>query len=203
MTIQDKAGGKLAVLSKPMDTRPKMISFGWFVVFLFTGGICVHWVMYDGNTAAMLSASVFAIASFGAAYRFINKAAMGEQLFIGSGELRVIKKGLITRTYVYELAAIYNFRQLGKTAPTRHPLAGESFDALGFQTQQELIRELHGDDRLAFDYQGWVIEFGENIYSWEFEELAALVAAAGGDVYRPGPQGSPESSELPSAEEGV
>ena len=187
MTIQDKAGGKLAILSKPMDTRPKMLNFAWFVVFLFSGGLFIHLALRDVSIGAVLFASVCAIACFIAAYRFIYKAAMSEQLFIGSGELRVIKKSFTIKTHVFDLAAISNFRHLEKSAPSRHPLAGESFDSLGFQTQQVMIRELHGDNRVAFDYDGWVMEFGENIYSWEFEELATLVAAAGGDVMMPEP----------------
>lgn len=30
---------------------------------------------------------------------------------------------------------------------------------------------MHGDNRIAFDYNSKTITFGENIYSWEFEEI--------------------------------
>jgi hypothetical protein len=97
----------------------------------------------------------------------------------------LIKKSFTTRAEVFAIAGVSQFRHLEKAPSTKHPLAGESFDSLGFQTQQELIKELSGDSRMAFDYEGRVIRFGENVYSWEFEEVAALVAAAGGDVVMP------------------
>ena len=185
MTIKDLADGKLAILSKPMDTRPKTLNFAWFLLVLFMAVRSLHYAMNADSNGLIIFSLIAAVVCFVVAFRFIHKAASGEQLFIGSGELRVIKKGLFTKTYRYGLAEISNFRYLEKPGATRHPLAGESIDYLGFQTQQEMIRELHGDNRLAFDYEGWVIAFGENVYSWEFDELAVLVAEAGGHVYVP------------------
>ena len=34
---------------------------------------------------------------------------------------------------------------------------------------------MHGDNRLAFDYKSQTITFGDNIYSWDFDQLADLV----------------------------
>ena len=56
-----------------------------------------------------------------------------------------------------------------------HPLAGKSFDYLGFQTEQKVINEMYGDNRLAFDYNGRTISFGKNVYSWEFDEIANYI----------------------------
>ena len=42
---------------------------------------------------------------------------------------------------------------------------------------------MHGDNRLAFDYNGKTITFGENVYSWEFEELENLLYSITGSYY--------------------
>jgi hypothetical protein len=67
---------------------------------------------------------------------------------------------------------------------TKHPLAGETFDYLGFQTEQKVISEMHGDNRLAFDYENKTVTFGENIYSWEFDELQILLYDITGNDFR-------------------
>lgn len=34
---------------------------------------------------------------------------------------------------------------------------------------------MHGDNQLAFDYDGKTIKFGNNIPSWDFEELQSIL----------------------------
>jgi hypothetical protein len=182
MTIKDTGDGYLVLLSKPMDSRPKLLHFFWFILFFFTGGRFIHEAIHGESAGPVVFACAVSVLFFVLSYRFINKAYLSEQLFIGRGELRLIKKNFTTRVRVFSMADVSQFRHLGKTPATEHPLKGQTFDALGFQTQQELIKDLGGNGRMAFDYQGRVVVFGENVYSWEFERLAALVAAAGGDV---------------------
>jgi hypothetical protein len=43
---------------------------------------------------------------------------------------------------------------------------------------------MHGDKRLAFDYRGKTIQFGENIYSWDFDELNILIYDISGNDLR-------------------
>ncbi len=43
---------------------------------------------------------------------------------------------------------------------------------------------MHGDDRLAFGYNGKTITFGENIYSWDFEQLEILLYDITGNDFR-------------------
>jgi hypothetical protein len=62
----------------------------------------------------------------------------------------------------------------------KHQLAGESFDYLGFETQQQVINEMHGDKRLAFDYKGNTVTFGENVYSWDYDTLKEVLQEATG-----------------------
>lgn len=55
---------------------------------------------------------------------------------------------------------------------------------MGFQTARQVINEMHGDNRIAFDYNGRMITFGENVYSWEFEELEVLLYEVTGNDLR-------------------
>ena len=71
----------------------------------------------------------------------------------------------------YDISGIRGFRFIEKPVLTPHPLAGVTFDYLGFQTAQHVINELYGDHRIAFDYKGATISFGKNLYSWDYEEL--------------------------------
>jgi hypothetical protein len=43
---------------------------------------------------------------------------------------------------------------------------------------------MHGDNRLAFDYEGRIITFGQDVYSWEFEELEILLYDITGNDFR-------------------
>lgn len=70
---------------------------------------------------------------------------------------------------------ISGLHHLDKPTVTEHPLAGQTFDYLGFQTQQAVINEMHGDNRIAFSHEGKTITFGQNMYSWDLEELAAML----------------------------
>jgi len=109
------------------------------------------------------------------AFRFLNKILMTEKIFVNEKELRLIKKGFLNSEQTsFEISKISNFRHLEKPELPRHPLAGQTFDYLGFQTEQQVINEMHGDNRLAFDYNGKTIFFGQNVYSWDFEELDTL-----------------------------
>ncbi len=106
----------------------------------------------------------------------MNNALRKESLLITPEKITLIKKSLYTtEKKEFDPKKISGFRHLGKPELTKHPLAGESFDYLGFQTEQQVINEMHGDNRLAFEYDGRTINFGENIYSWDFDELLVLL----------------------------
>ncbi|MBS1916668.1 MAG: hypothetical protein JST87_10320 [Bacteroidetes bacterium] len=101
---------------------------------------------------------------------------MGEKIFINANKFLLTKSGFLhTQKKTYEISKITNFRNLDKPEISKHPLAGETYDYLGFQTEQQVINEMHGDNRLAFDYENKTISFGQNVYSWEFEEMQAVL----------------------------
>jgi prepilin signal peptidase PulO-like enzyme (type II secretory pathway) len=178
MTITDSADGKEVVLSKAFDSRAKILYIIYFIAFTLTG-------LFLGNAfISIASASAVSIIIIGAivavylfaGYRFINKAVQAECLLVAKDRLVIFKIGFLSsKKDSYDINNIYAFRHPDKPEATKHPLAGQSFDYLGFQTGQQVANEMHGDKRLAFDYNGKTIAFGENIYSWDFEALQELI----------------------------
>lgn len=181
MTITPFKDGKLVVLSKPLGTRIKILSLFWYIVFFLTGGfILIRSFGLHHSSLANIFMLLLCTACFIASYRFANKAMETEQLIVDARRLCLIKRGLRPMTRkCFDLASISHFRHLEKPEYAKHPITGENYDYFGFQTTQKLIQEMHGDHRLAFDHDGTTVTFGEHIYSWEFDELAHLLAEFG------------------------
>ncbi|MFN4975974.1 MAG: hypothetical protein ACK5GV_12070 [Bacteroidota bacterium] len=187
MTVKDYKGGKIITLSKAFDTRAKLLNITYFLVF--TVGACVFGVIGSSIVTSDIWFGMLAILVFTAygiaGYKFINKSFQSEKIIIDKTSLTIIKRGIFfAKKDTYENAYISNFTHLDKPKITKHALAGQTFDYLGFQTEQAVINEMHGDNRLSFDYKGKRITFGENIYTWDFEELEILLYDITGNDFR-------------------
>lgn len=124
-------------------------------------------------------------AYFFAGFKFINKAFQSEILIVYTTHLTIIKNGFLnSKKDIYDNVLISNFTHLEKPEITKHPFAGQTFDYLGFQTEQAVINEMHSDNRLSFDYKGKTITFGENLYPQDFEELEILLHDITGNDFR-------------------
>jgi hypothetical protein len=89
---------------------------------------------------------------------------MNEKLFVNKTKFQLIKQGIGKATSrTFDNTKISNFRLLKKVELSKHPLAVNTFDYLGFGTEQKLINEVHGENRLAFDYEGKTIAFGQDL----------------------------------------
>jgi hypothetical protein len=178
MIVKDYKDGKIITFSKPLDSRAKILYAFYFLTFFTTSLFFFYFLLteYDISIVANIIAIIAVVAFCIAAFRFGNKAFMREELFISKKDLQLIRQGILPENRIsYDITKISNFRHLDKPELTKHPLAGETFDYLGFQTEQKVISEMHGDNRLAFDYENKTVTFGENIYSWEFDELQILL----------------------------
>ncbi len=187
MTVKDYQDGKIITLSKAFDNRAKILNIIYFVAFSFAGLLFLNMAISTGTESIGLI--IFTVVVIGvylfAGYRFINKALQTEKLFVNKTNLTISKSGFLSQqNNFYDISQISNFRHLGKPTTTKHPLAGQSFDYLGFQTEQQVINEMYGDNRLAFDYNGRTIKFGENIYSWDFDQLEVLLYDITGNDFR-------------------
>jgi hypothetical protein len=179
ITVKNNKDGKIITLSKAFDTRDKILYIIYFAAFTFAGFIFLNEFIFS-SAEITIGFILFVLAVAGvylfAAYKFINKALQTEKLHVTKTSLTISRKGLFfPQVNTFNAAFITNFRHLAKPEVSKHPLAGDSFDYLGFQTEQKVINEMHGDNRLAFDYNGRTIKFGENMYTWDFEQIEGLL----------------------------
>lgn len=178
MNIKDTPEGKLIVLSQAFDTRPKLLNLLYFTVFFISGLFFLKDFNLDTNniTGTIIIAIVIVILMV-CSFRFANSSISSERVIISDKRIILIKKGLLsTQQQEFDRSQIVNFRHLGRAKITNHPLNGQSLDYLGFQTQDKLISEMHGENRLAFDYRENTIAFGNNIYSWDFEAIEDILS---------------------------
>jgi hypothetical protein len=177
MQIQKDGKGIIITLSQAFDSRLKMLNLFYALLFFFAGHCFVYLGFFTNksNTGATIISTVFAIAFYIASLRFFNKAVLLEKLQINSGEVRWMEKSLFkSRATSFDIKEISNFRFVEKGIMAPHPLAGQSIDFLGFQTQEKMISQLTGDNQLAFDYKGQTISFGADLYSYEFDEIKSV-----------------------------
>ena len=187
MKTKDYKDGKLVTLSDAFDSRAKALYFFYFLVFFSAASIFlrIYLTATDPPVGIVVVSALGTIAFYLGAYRFINKALMSEKLFFNKETLQLIKQGLFgSFVKTYHISDISNFRHLKKPELSAHPLAGQSFDYLGFQTEQKVINEMHGDNRIAFDWKGIPVLFGQDIYSWEFEALEMMLYDVTGNDLR-------------------
>jgi hypothetical protein len=187
MTVKDYKDGKMITLSKAFDTRAKFLNIIYFLVFTCGAsvfGFIASSIITDDIWIGLLAILVFT-AYLIAGYKFINKSLQTEKIIIDKTNLTIIKSGFFsTKKDTYAHAYISNFTHLDKPKITKHALAGQTFDYLGFETEQAVINEMHGDNRISFEYQGKTITFGENMYTWDFEELEILLYDITGNDFR-------------------
>jgi hypothetical protein len=165
------AEGTLFILEKPFDGRGQWL-FIWYAfsfvapVFflLFMAG-----KMWIGGGVEALVHVAAAVASLVIGLRYLTGAWRKDTLLVTPDTIILTEqKGFCRRQQSFTRSAITHLRFLDKPEETPHPLAGKTFDYLGFQVQQQVISEMFGDHRLAFDYEGRTISFGRKIYSWDF-----------------------------------
>lgn len=183
MQIKDYPGGKVITLSSALDSRGKILFVIYFFVFTSLAYAITNFALDNtsNNTIAVLVVLAICGIYFLIGQRFLNKALESEKLVVTKDNLSIVTKRFLSKKeQVFKISSIHNFRHLDKPQLTKHPLAGESVDYNGFQIQQQVINEMSGDNRVAFDYEGRTIKFGQNIYSWDFEEIENTVLTISG-----------------------
>jgi hypothetical protein len=184
--IQDYQDGKLIRLNSPY-ARARILNFFYAANFLGAAAIFIY-LMVDSGTTSILAVT-FAIIFSGAFligfYRFLNKGTETEKLFINQQKLDIIVASVFkTHKRSFLVTGISDFKFLEREQYQPHPLKGETFDYLGFQTQQQVIQDLHSKGRVSFVYQGTQVRFGKELASWEFDELEVLLFDLTGNDFR-------------------
>jgi hypothetical protein len=164
--------GTLFILERPFEKRSKWL-FAFYSIAFFA---LLSWyfgeIFTERDLTSILLLATVVTGYLIAGYRFAAKASRMETLLVTSNTLELIEKGWLHRKKKkFDITKISNLRFVERPVLTAHPLAGLTFDYLGFQTTQQVINELYGDNRIAFDYNGTTISFGKNLYSWDYEDL--------------------------------
>jgi len=188
LKIQDYKDGKLITLSYPVGDRAKILNMFYGFVF-FLSALVFPWMFIENSQGLGLGLSLFTLAMGAvlciAAYRFFKKAFLSEKLFVNEEVLEIIVKSLFTKKrQIFELNKIFDLRFNDKPKYEDHPLKGESFDYLGFQTEQQVIQGLAAEGRLSFEYDGKKVFFGENLFSWDFDEIEGILHGGRGNSNR-------------------
>lgn len=185
MNVSEEGGRKVVILSKAFDSAAKVLSyinffaFSCFTIFIFRA----LWKELDGRPVLFLVVMelIGLVVVIIGGYRFLRRATWKEILIIDTEHLIVRKGSLLgMKNFDFPISALSRFRFLSKPDLTPHPLAGQSMDYMGFDTEQKLVNEVHGDDLMAFDYRGKAFSFGQNTASWEYDEIADLVMQVSG-----------------------
>lgn len=175
--VQDHHDGKLVFLAGP-NSRLRVLNF-FYAFNFFIGSVAFSYLLlteWNKNLVVFILALFPIVVCSIAFYRFINKATETEKLFVNNQRLEIIVSSLFkTQKRSFLLTDISDFKFLEKERFEAHPLKGEAFDYMAFQTEQQVIQNLHSEGRVSFVCNGRQIRFGKELTSWEFNELEVLL----------------------------
>lgn len=181
MTIKDHPNGKIIIFSRPIDTGN---NFTYFIIFFLFGLFFLNLIVTSDkiDTPFLLICSLTGPALLLLiAYRFIEKAFQREKLLVTKYKFTLISTGFITgRKRVFDIRHIENFRHIYLSEPIKPSPTGKLTEA---QIDERLAKRRR-ENRLAFDYKGLTIKFGENIYSWDFDRLEVVLYDVTGNDLR-------------------
>jgi hypothetical protein len=187
--IEHSNDGKIIKLSAPLSNRVKILDL--FYALMFLAATIIFGYMFVTQWSLSISATIIsglAVFAFAIAfYRFFNKATETEKLFVKKNRLEIVNAGFLKmkrKSFIVNEISDLKFNEKEKFEP--HPLKGETFDYLGFQTDQQVIQDLHSEGRVSFNYRGSLHRFGKELASWEFNELEDLIyELTGNDLSQP------------------
>ena len=164
--------GTLFIVEKPFDPRSKWL-FAFYCIAFFALLSWYFGVIFTRVDLTSILLLVTIVAGYIiAGYRFATNASRTSTILVTPCTIEFTEQcWFYKRKKKYDIAGISGFRYIERPVLTPHPLAGISFDYLGFQTAQQAINALYGDNRIAFDYNRETISFGKELYSWDFEDL--------------------------------
>lgn len=146
------------------------------IVLLTTLNIEQNWMM------ALADAAIGSIYLF-AAYRFLSKMFFRESLTVTKEGFAITQKTPFKkRNHYYHWTEMGSLHYAGKGAKTDHPLKGKCFDYFGFDTQEQLVQDLHHDGNLFFESGGKQVRFARGIYSWHAEEIIRMITLFSGSA---------------------
>ncbi len=180
----------LIKLGNRIQPRIRVLFWSEFVLTLGMATIFMMKAMPAGtslvNWLACLGASVLYLL---AAYRFFSRMYYNETIVLDPEYITIINGTPFTQKIRrYEWEDIGPLHYVGKSSKTDHPLKGNCYDYFGFETQEQLIQNLHQNGNLYFNYAGFSVRFARAVYSWDAEEMVGLMKIYAGKRLRLGPE---------------
>ena len=141
------------------------------------------------NYFHLVAATGACLLYFLAGRRFLLRNFFSECILLDDQCISLIKKTIFSRQvrrYDWRLLGALHYE--GKGKKTDHPLKGKSFDYFGFETQEQLIQNLHQDGNLFFDTAEGKLFFAHGVYSWDAEEMVQMMKMYIGTALTLGPE---------------
>ncbi len=124
-----------------------------------------------------------------AAYRFLARMFFNELIVLDEYALTLIRRSLFSRQekqiYWYNVCMLH---YAGMAIKTDHPLKGKCYDYFGFDTQEQLVQNLHNPGNLYVDTLLGRVYFASGVYSWDAEEMVQMMKLYAGKRLRLGPE---------------
>lgn len=152
--------------------------------------------------AILLFTAIEILTIFGG-IRLVIKVFDQEKIIVSPETFKIkIRKWLRTRTKEYLLDEITDISYAGYTTKTDHPLKGQSYDYLGFETREMEITKLHDDGNLRLTQGNKTIVFGQNINTWDAQQISNVLSSLtdGRLVIQNLPEEIPEEVYMSSAD---
>ncbi len=105
-------------------------------------------------------------------WRYLTRVFRREKMFVTKDTITLINTSFSGKQqHTYDISAISFLNYMGRGKKTDHPLKGQSFDYLGFETQELVIGEVNTEGNISFSYGGKIVHFGRDVYSWDAEKI--------------------------------
>lgn len=109
-------------------------------------------------------------------YNYLKRVLQKEALFITTKSLTIINYFFFSkRSTVFDIDKIWYLSYKGRSEKTDHPLKGNSYDYLGFETKELEISEVHSEGNISLKCENKIVYFGRDVYSWDAEKLNELL----------------------------
>lgn len=188
-TIYNWGDGHLQIkLGNRTAPRIKALYWGEFLVTLGMSTVFMLRAMPVSASGLHMAAFTFsAVLYLLASYRFISRTFYTEELWLDDTFLTVISSTPFKRKLNrYDWENIGPIHYIGKEVKTDHPLKGQCYDYFGFETQEQLIQNIHEEGNLYFNYGGYMVRFAKCVYSWDAEEMLDMMRLFAGNKLRLG-----------------
>lgn len=161
-------------IKNTLSTRIKIL---FAVKALYSGGgalLFLYVLIMDGFEnlfPAILAVAMIILCSV-FAFRYLSKITETESIEVNAESMIVKSETIFSKKrQVYDIGKISKMNFSGFEKYTDHPLKGESFDYLGFQTTDKQIQTVHEEGSISFLYAGKIVSFGKRLPSWEAEKI--------------------------------